>query len=149
MKMKEEKKWLMKQRSFSEKVTILSVLMIGVILCGAIIFAASGGKGRDIQDRDAKCEDVWGRKAEELRNSLCDWKGIDEAIIQIMRDADEEITMVWAAVIMSEEVFDSEKEKLTEHVMNCFEGLDDNIIDITYIDSSSYEILNPDETTAF
>ena len=33
--------------------------------------------------------------------------------------------------------------------MNCFEGLDDNVIDITYMDSSSFEILNPDETTAF
>ena len=62
MKMKEEK-GAMKKKDFSKKVTILSVLMIGVILCGAIIFAASGGKGRNIQDRDAKCEDIWGRKA--------------------------------------------------------------------------------------
>ena len=139
----------MKKKDFSKKVTILSVLMIGVILCGAIIFAASGGKGRNIQDRDAKCEDIWGRKAEELRDSLCDRKGIDEAIIQIMRDADGEISMVWAAIIISEELFDSEKEKLSELVVNCFEGLDDNVIDITYMDSSTFEILNPDETTAF
>ena len=57
--------------------------------------------------------------------------------------------MVWAAIIISEELFDSEKEKLSELVVNCFEGLDDNVIDITYMDSSSFEILNPDETTAF
>lgn len=139
----------MKQRNFSEKVTILSVLMVGIILCGAIIFAASGGKGRNIQNGDAKYEDVWERKAEELRDSLCDWKGIDEAIIQIMRDEDEEISMIWAAIIISEELYDSEKEKLSELVMNCFEGLDENVIDITYMDSSSFEILNPDETTAF
>lgn len=138
----------MKQRNLSQKVTILSIGMLAVILCGAIIFAALS-ESESMQTNAEMYADIWEQKEWELRESLCNLKEVEEAYISVSRDADGGADSIWAAIILSEEAFDSEKDKLSEIVMSYFEDVNENIVDITYIDFDSFDILNPDETTAF
>ena len=125
----------MKGVNFSKKATILTIFFTMAILCGALFFAASSNTGNTTVFTP---EDMLHLQSIDLGNELERLDKINEADVLITASGNE-IDRVYITMTLTEELAHPEADNIIKFVSDYFEGLTDEFIEITYVDTE----LNP------
>lgn len=128
----------MRHVNLSKKAAVLSGLLLVIILCGAIYFAASSGKGNNIMTESVTLKNKL-QLEQLITENLLDFDNVNNAMVHL-ETSDNKIDMAYIFIIASGEISDSEMNNISESIQNYFDSLQKDQIAITYVDSS-YRVL--------
>lgn len=94
----------MRHVNLSKKAAVLSGLLLVIILCGAIYFAASSGKGNNIMTESVTLKNKL-QLEQLITENLLDFDNVNNAMVHL-ETSDNKIDMAYIFIIASGEISD-------------------------------------------
>lgn len=122
----------MKHMRIPQKAFILTLSLVIIILCGAILFTVMNKSANTVAlDFDDLCK----VESIEFANQLSHLDKVDHALV-LIEPLNNEIDRVYITVQVEDEINHSEIDNISNYIGSHFEELDEDQILISYLDSS-------------
>lgn len=118
----------------SKKAFILTLFLIVIILCGAILFTVMN-KSANTVHREVDFDTLCKLESIEFADQLSHLDKVDRALVHI-EPLHNEIDRVYITVQINDEINHSEIDNISNYIGSYFEELDKDQILISYLDSS-------------